>query len=240
MEGLTKEKHEKLLKELDSFKNTTEYAKKYKIINEKDKPMLDYCHKARNNVYHHFYEDERITNSCVFILSEFLFHNVLNLLETGIKVSSDNIRRNQNKIFEIGNIKSFEDVLDNLNALCTNNIKPSEIFSQILIDELTELIEFYESSANENWEEFNSIIRKQYFWDVSYKNEKEKNNQIDLDLFASDFKKKWKNLKQKDFDNYKQKAIALKKLPTNDSFVKFINIKDKLTPFYLGMRYYIS
>lgn len=233
-------KHEDFSEILNRFENLTKYAKKFNIISEKDKPILDYCHKARNNVYHNFFENERITDCCVSILSEFLCKNVEKLLEIWDREWSETLSRNQNKIFEIANLKSYKDALSNLHSYHSTNIKPSYVFSQILIDELTELLEFQESSANEDWEEFNTILREQYFWDIIYKEERKKNNKIDLHLFASDFKKKWKNLNQKDIDKYKQQSNTLKKISTNDAFEKFINIKNKLTPFYLGMKYYIS
>lgn len=238
--NFTIDKRKRIIKSLNRFENITKYANEYEIINEKEKPVLNYCHKARNNVYHNFREDERITDCCLFILSKFLFNNNERLLVTGIIELSDTLLENQKMILKIGNLKSYEEALIKLKDFYSNNIQPAEIFSQILIGELMELIEFQECDANEDWDEFNTIIRGQYFWDVSYKKEKEKKNQLDLDFFISDFKKNWQDLNQSQIDRYKQKALRLKELPTNDSFEKFITIKDRLYPFYLGMKYYIA
>lgn len=238
--NFTIDRRKKIIESLNRFENTTKYANDYEIINEKEKPVLNYCHKARNNAYHNFREDERVTNCCLFILSEFLFNNIERLLVTGIIDLSETWLENQKMILKIGNLKSYEDALIKLKDFYSNNIKPAEIFSQILIDEMMELTEFQECDTNEDWDEFNTIIRRQYFWDVSYKTEKEKSNQMDLNLFIADFKKNWQDLNQSQIERYKQKAFNLKELPTNDSFEKFITIKNRLYPFYLGMKYYMA
>ena len=105
------------------------------------------------------------------------------------------------------------------------------------MDYLNELIDFKEM-IGEDWERFNSIIRRQLFWDIDYKNEKKKNLQLDIEIVVSQFKKKWKDLNQNSYNMYKSKAFELKTMPTSIAFEKFINLGDKILPYYSGMLLY--
>lgn len=237
MGELSKESYTKLLNSLKWFENVTKNSKEYNIIEERDVKMLDFCHKARNNVYHKFYEDERITDCCVFILSEFLYHNTTRLLDRNSYEVGTEYQKNRIKILNVSNLKSYDDLLIRLGDFCLKNAKPSELFSQIIMDYLNELIDFKEM-IGEDWERFNSIIRRQLFWDIDYKNEKKKNLQLDIEIVVSQFKKKWKDLNQNSYNMYKSKAFELKTMPTSIAFEKFINLGDKILPYYSGMLLY--
>lgn len=238
MSQISKEKYEEILKSLGEFDKIIKYSSFLKIIDSKSQPLLNFCHKRRNNVYHHFYEDTRVTDCCIQMLNEFIYKNLERLMEIGISEYSEESKKNHELILQISSTDSYHSILTNLNNLFLQNDSPSKILSSILNSQIEEIENFWESSTNEDWEKFNKIIRTQYFWDKEYKEEKNQNENIDL--LIHNFQKKWRNINKDFIDDIKKKAATFVKLPTVYAFEKYQLINSKIEPIYFGMRMYIA
>jgi len=225
----------KIIKSLNRFENATKFSNQFEIIGNKEKPLLEYCHKARNNAYHYLYVEERIADCCILMLSEFIYKNIVRLNDFGIYSIEHEEKRN---ILAINNLNSTDELLEKIKSYCENSEKPSDIFSEMIIGFLNEINEFIESNANEDLETFNSIIKEQYLNEIQTIEQLESIEKPYLEKLSY-FKKGWKDFKATDFVNLKNQSLNLKKLSTIDAFEKFINIFNRVYPYYLLMKFYV-
>ena len=232
-----KVKFDKIVNSFNNFDNIVKHAKKLKIIKEKEAPIINYCHKARNKLYHSLFEDYRITDFCIFFYCSFLERNFTSFLE--ITCYSDSENESTNEILNKEGISKLSDIikkLEQINKLQNN--APQIILSNIIYDFIIQFEDFYECDSKESWEEFNKIAKNQYFYDFEIKQEKHKG--VDISELIPKFRKNWYNIDSIKIEILKEQAYQLKKLYIEDAFKKFENLFSKLNPIYIGIMLYYS
>jgi len=125
-EKISKDKFNKIVESLRYFENITKHSKEFGLIHSKEKPLLEFCHTARNNTYHHLFEDERILDCCIYILFEFIKKNIQRLIDFGIYAIEHEER---NRILKINKLNSFDNIFVLIKSFLDINKKPSVLTS---------------------------------------------------------------------------------------------------------------
>ena len=233
-EKISKDKFNKIVESLRYFENITKHSKEFGLIHSKEKPLLEFCHTARNNTYHHLFEDERILDCCIYILFEFIKKNIQRLIDFGIYAIEHEER---NRILKINKLNSFDNIFVLIKSFLDINKKPSEIFSEILIEYINGINEFFEYESSEDWNNFNSIIKKQFLQEKSNKDRIDLLRKPDIEKFGC-FKDGWKDFENRNISNIVNQSYKLKNSTSVESFEKFVNINNRIYPYYLLMRFY--
>lgn len=236
---INKTKFDKSIRGFDKFNNIVRHAKILNLINEKEEPIIKFCHKARNKLYHSLFEDIRITDFCIQFYCNFLERNFISFLETGITSYSDCENSSTIKILEKEGISNLSDIIKKIQERNKmQRVSPQEILSDIISDFIQLFVSFYENDSVEDWDKFNNTAQIQYFYNFEIKQNKNKN--LDSSLFFIDFKRKWYNLNFKKIIKLKESASQLKKLSIENAFEKFSNLFSYLNPIYIGIMLHYS
>jgi len=234
-----KEKFDTIINSFSDFDSIIKYSKILNVINEKEEPIIKYCHIARNKLYHSLFEDARITDFCILFYCSFLERNFTSFIEIGTTSYSDFENKSTKAIIQKEGVSSLSDIikkLEQINKL--QNVSPQAILSNIIADFIHQFEDFCECDAKESWAKLNKIARNQYFYDYEIKQKINKN--IDLNELIPVFRKKWYNLDCKKVTILKGNASQLKKLSVESAFEKFANLFSKLYPIYIGIMLYYS
>jgi len=239
MGELDKCDYKNIVNELDRFGNIITQSKKLEIVSQGEASIINFCHTSRNNLYHKLFENEKIAEYCILFYSRFLEKNFLNYIETGITGYSDKSDKASNTIKRKENITDFEELIQKLDIyVSASSITPQRILSEILLDFIVTIEDFYECDAKEEWRELNKIVKNQYFYDYEIK--KQKNKGLDYRTIIPKFKKKWFDVNKEKLNKLKQQIQTSEKNEIEMSFEQFRNINEKLEPIYIGIMLYHS
>jgi len=239
MGELDKCDYKNIVNEFDRFGNIVTQAKRLEIISQGEASIISFCHKSRNNLYHKLFENENVTEYCILFYSGFLEKNFLKFIEIGITSYSDKSKKASDTIKKKEKIKDFEELIKKLNAyISLSSTTPQKILSEILLDFILTIEDFYECDAKEEWSELNKIVKKQYFYDYEIK--KQKNKGVNYRSIIPKFRQKWFDVNEEELNKLKQQIKTLEKDEIEVSFEKFRNINQKLEPIYIGIMLYYS
>lgn len=239
MSKLDKCDYKSIINKFDGFGNIITQAKRLEIITIKEAPIVNFCHTSRNNLYHKLFEDERITNFCILFYCKFLENYFLQFIETGIIGFSDKSQYASKTIMKKEKIKELDELITKLNIYySSNNVTPQNILSEILLDHIVTIEDFYECDAKENWDELNKIAKNQYFYDFEIK--KQKNKGLNYKSLMPNFRQKWYDVNKEKLNNLKKQISDNSTLSIELSFERFKTINQKLEPIYIGIMLYYS
>ena len=239
MGELDKCDYKNIINEFDRFGNIVTQAKRLEIISNGEALIINYCHTSRNNLYHNLFEKENVTEYCILFYTEFLEKHFLNFIETGITGYSDKSTEASDTIKRKENIKDFEELINRLRAYISgSSIIPQKILSEILLDFIITIENFYECDAKEDWNEFNKIVKNQYFYDYEIKKEKHKG--VNFRNIIPRFSQKWFDVNEEKLNRLKEQIQVIEKDNIELSFEKFKNLNQKLEPIYIGIMLYNS
>ena len=223
------------------FGNIIEQAKRCEILSKREAEIISFCHKSRNKLYHELYEKENVTEYCILFYAIFLKNNFIRLLETGITSYSDKSTAATETIKRKENIEELEELPRRLHTyISLSSTSPQKILAEILMDYIGSIEEFYENDTQQDWNELNKIIKKQYFFDFEIKKKKKKNIGVNYSSIIPEFKREWYDLNGVKLSSFKLQIIELEKIDIELSFEKFQKINKKLEPIYIGIMLYQS
>jgi hypothetical protein len=239
MKELDKCDYKNIVNEFDRFNSIINRAKKLEIITMKEAPIVNFCHASRNNLYHKLFLDERITNFCILFYCKFLENYFLKFIETGTISSCNKSQYATKAIKKKEKIKKLDELITKLNIYySTSKVIPQDILSEILLDLIETIEDFYECYTNENWEELNKIAKNQYFY--NYEIKKQHNKGLNYRSLIPKFKQKWYDVNKEKLNDLKKQILENTTLSIELSFEKFKTINQKLEPIYIGIMLYNS
>ncbi|MDD2636227.1 MAG: hypothetical protein PHW82_12115 [Bacteroidales bacterium] len=239
MGELDKCDYKNIINEFDRFGNIITHAKGLEIVSIGEASIINYCHTSRNNLYHNLFEKENVTEYCILFYAGFLEKYFFDFLETGITGYSDKSAKASETIKCKENIKDFEELTNKLNAyISASSITSQKILSEILMDYIVTIEDFYECDAKEDWNEVNQIAKNQYFYDYEIK--KQKNKGLNYRSIIPKFRQKWFDVNEEKLKKLKQQIQETEKVNIELSFEKFKNLNQKLEPIYIGIMLYYS
>ena len=236
---ITKNKYKKINDGFNRFENIVSQSYKLGVIEEKEKPIIEYCHKARNNLYHKLFEDERITEFCILYYCNFFHKYFESFIEIDFTSYSDKEEISSRAILLKERIDNLYDLIPRLSELYDNyELTPQKILCNIIEDYITTFEDFFECDAHESWTEFNKITKNQYFYDFEIKKKEHKDK--DIEEMIPKFRLRWYNINDKNISKLKEKIIQLENLEIKASLEKFRDLNTKLEPIYIGIMLYHS
>lgn len=236
---ITKEQFESKIDGFNRFENILIQSKKLSIIQAMEKPILDFCHKTRNNLFHNLFDDERVTEFCIIYCCVFLGKRFENLMEIGTISNSLLKEISALTILTEEKVEELNEIIPKLNRVVkSHRFSPQIILSHILSDYISMFESFFESTAHESWVEFNQMIKNQYFF--SYEVKRKKNSGIELNEIIPKFKLQWFDLNEKKMSQIKEQINQLKTFEIEKAFEKFDCLNTFLEPIYIGIMLYNS
>lgn len=217
----------------NKFEHITKISFQLGIIGEMDKNIINYCHKARNNLYHTMFEDERITEFGVLYYCNFIFNNFIKFFETQIKSFSDIELESAKMISKINGINNTQDLYEILNFFCKSQItKPQEILSSILDHYISVISEAVSEETFPSYQELNNTTMeyyKDYIAGDKYKG-----------LNPSGKIKQLTNLNENKVKSIQQTIKEINNQSVEISFTNYTKIILKIEPVYIGLMLYFS
>ena len=237
MGELDKSDYRNIINNLHWFDNIVTQARRLEIISQGEASIINYCHISRNNLYHKLFENEKVTEYCILFYSIFLESNLFYFIETGITGYSEKSEKSSEIIKKKESIIDFEELTQKLNVyISTSSTIPQRILSEILLNYVVTIEDFYESEAKEEWSALNKIVKNQYFHEVK----NQKNEGLNDRSIIPKLRKKWFDVNEEKLKNLKQDIQKSEKYDIELSFIKFRTISEKLEPIYIGIMLYYS
>lgn len=233
MGNLKRTEYEKIISSFNRFENIIQQSFVLEIINVSEKNIFDYCHKARNNLYHNLFADTRVTDFCILYYCDFLEKNFKNYIEIGITSYSDSESKSTNKILKVENINSLEEILFNLKAFIHSQKDLSQkILADIIEDYILQIEDTMENETFETYDNLNSTAKdfyKDYFKNTKYNG-----------LNPSGFIKQCYSINEHKITEIKQIITEIRNDNVETSFDKYHKLMLKTEPIYIGLMLYYS
>jgi len=233
MGNLERTEYEKIISSFNRFEKITQQSFILEIINVSEKNIFDYCHKARNNLYHNLFADTRVTDFCIFYYCNFLEKNFKNYIELGITSYSDIESKSTNEILKVENINSLEEILLKIKEFNHSQKKLSQkILADIIDDYILQIEDTMENETFETYDILNSTAKD--FYNDYFKNTKYNG------LNPSGFIKQWYSINEHKITEIKHAITEIRNANVETAFDKYHKLMVKTEPIYIGLMLYYS
>ncbi len=230
---LKKTEYEDIVSKFNRFECILHQSFIYEIINVSEKNIFDYCHKARNNLYHNLFADERVTEFCILYYCNFLEKNFKNYIDVGITSYSESESKSTNEILKSENVNILENILFKLYSF---NQTQKDLSQKILAD----IIECYilqveDTMENETFESYDILNKTaKFFYNNYFKSTKYKG------LNPSGLVKQWYNINELKIAEIKAIVSEIRNIHIEKAFDKYQILMVKTEPVYIGLMLYYS
>ncbi len=227
-------KYADYISKINHFEEITRQSLYLKIISVSEKCIFDYCHKARNNLYHKLWTDTRVTEFGILYYCNFLEKNFKNYIDIIITCYSESESKSTTKILEVENITNLEDILLNLKAI---NQSRKYLSQNILADIIEDYILAIEDAMqNETFETYN--ILNSTAKDFYYGHFKDKKNYNGLN--PSSLVNQWHYFNERKIPEIKHEIKQIRNANMETAFDEFHKLMIKIEPIYIGLMLYYS
>ncbi|MDO9152993.1 MAG: hypothetical protein Q7U47_04680 [Paludibacter sp.] len=233
MGNLERTEYEKIISNFNRFEKIIQQSFNLELITVSEKNIFDYCHKARNNLYHNLFADTRVTDFCIIYYCDFLEKNFKNYIEIGITSYSESESKSTNEILKVENINSLEGILLNIREF---NNSQKALSKKILADIIEDyILQLEDTMENETFETYNILIRTaKDFYNDYFRNTKYNG------LNPSGFIKQWYSINEQKIVEIKHEIAEIRNSNMEMAFDKFHTLMLKTEPTYIGLMLYYS
>ncbi|MCX6231113.1 MAG: hypothetical protein NTZ33_06175 [Bacteroidetes bacterium] len=233
MNEIQKNEYESIIKSFNKFENIISKSLFLSLINESEKNIIDYCHKTRNNLYHHLFADKRMTEFCILYYCNFLENKFESFLDIGIIGYSERESKSTQEILEVEKVNNFEEIVTKLKKY--NHLQkttPQKILSEIISDYIWQITDAMVNETFDTYKELNKIANEHY----NNYNKNEKYNGLN----STGFIKQWYLINETNIVEMKNMCNDLQNCSLEKSYKKFYTLLIKLEPAYIGIMLYYS
>lgn len=223
MNNMKKNEYEKIIKSFNRFEKIINQSCELKLISISEKNIIEYCHKARNNLYHGLLADKRVVDYCILYYCDFLENKFLDFIpsysESGFSIE---------EILRAENVNDLEEIVSNL-KLYNNSQKnkPQKILSEIIEDYILYIESTMENMSDESFVKLNQdakFLYKDFYKKISYNG-----------INPSGFVKQISNIRMSEILKMKSMISEFEECSLEISFRKFHGLMLKLEPIYIGI-----
>jgi hypothetical protein len=233
MGNIERTEYENIIASFNRFEKIIQQSYNLELITISEKNIFDYCHKARNNLYHNLFADTRVTDFCIIYYCNFLEKNFQNYIEIGITSYSESESKSTNEILNVENIKKIEGILLNIKEF---NNSQQDLSQKILADIIDDyILQIEVTMVNETFETYdilNSTAKD--FYNDYFRNTKYNG------LNPSGFIKQWYSIDEQKIVKIKHEIGEIRKSNIEEAFDKFHTLMLKTEPTYIGIMLYNS
>jgi hypothetical protein len=219
---------------INHFEEITRQSLDLKIISVSEKCIFDYCHKARNNLYHNLFADKRITDFCILYYCDFLEKNFKIYIDSINTCHAESESKSTNKILKVENINSLEGILLNIKEF---NNSQKDLSQKILADIIEEyILQIEDTMENETFVTYNILnsTAKDFYYDY-FKDKKSYNG-----LSPSRLVNQWHYFNERKIPEIKHEIKQIRNANMETAFNKFHKLMVKIEPTYIGLMLYYS
>lgn len=233
MGNLVKTEYENIIDSFNRFEKIIHQSYKLELINASEKNIIDYCHKARNNLYHNLFADKRVTEFCILYYCMFLEKYFKNYIEIGITSYSDSESNSTNEILKCEKVNNLEEILSKLRSFNDLQIDLAQkILAELIEDYIWQIEDTMENETFETYDILNSTAKE--FYNNYFKNTKYNG------LNPSGFVKQWYSINKRKITKIKENVVEIRNVNLETAFDKYHKLMVKTEPIYIGLMLYYS